>query len=65
MVVIVRWLLKAGKYSCVSGSMVDRWLLLQNGSYSQVSKVVSGSMADRWLLLLSGCCRQVSKLCFW
>ena len=26
--VIVRWLLKAGKYSCVSGSMVDRWLLL-------------------------------------
>ena len=27
-VVIVRWLLYAGKYSCVSGSMVDRWLLL-------------------------------------
>ena len=26
--VIVRWLLKASKYSCVSSSMVDRCLLL-------------------------------------
>ena len=26
--VIVRWLLQAGKYSCVSGSMVYMWLLL-------------------------------------
>ena len=41
MVVIVRWLLYAGKYSCVSGSMVDRWLLLKGGCYRQVSIVVS------------------------
>ena len=41
MVVIVRWLLKAGKYSCVSGSMVDRWLLLSGGCYRQVSIIVS------------------------
>ena len=26
--VIVRWLLKAGRYSCVSGNMADRWMLL-------------------------------------
>ena len=26
--VIVRWLLKAGKYGRISGSMVDRWMLL-------------------------------------
>ena len=39
--VIVRWLLKAGKYSCVSGSMVDRWLLFQGGCCRQVSIVVS------------------------
>ena len=29
--VIVRWLLKAGKYSYVSGSIVDRWMLLKGG----------------------------------
>ena len=27
--VIVRWLLKAGKYSCVSGSIVDRCMLFK------------------------------------
>ena len=27
-VVIVRWLLLAGKLICISGSMVDRWLIL-------------------------------------
>ena len=41
MVVIVRWLLYAGEYSCVSGSMVDRWLLLYGGCYRQVSTVMS------------------------
>ena len=35
--VIVRWLLKAGKYSCVSGSMVDRWMLLKGGCCRQIS----------------------------
>ena len=38
--VIVRWLLKAGKYSCVSGSMVDRWMLLKGGCCSQKSITV-------------------------
>ena len=38
---IVRWLLYASKYNCVSGSMVDRWLLLYGGCYRQVSLVVS------------------------
>ena len=38
--VIVRWLLKAGKYSCVSSSMVDRCLLLKGGCCRQISKVV-------------------------
>ena len=41
MVVIVKWLLKAGKYSCVSGTIVDRWMLLLSGCYRQVSIVVS------------------------
>ena len=41
MVVIVKWLLKAGRYSCVSGSMVDIWLLLLSGCCRQVSIVVS------------------------
>ena len=31
MVVIVRWLPSKGKYSNVSGYMVDRWLLLYGG----------------------------------
>ena len=39
--VIVRWLLKAGKYSCVSGSMVDRWMLLEGGCCRQKSTVIS------------------------
>ena len=39
--VIVRWLLKAGKYSCVSDSMVDRWISLLGGCCRQVSIVVS------------------------
>ena len=52
--VIVRWLLLTGKYSRISGSMVDTrqvdviemWLLL-TGKYS----CVSGSIVDRWVLL--------------
>ena len=51
--VIVRWLLLTGKYSRISGSMVDMqvdviemWLLL-TGKYS----CVSGSIVDRWVLL--------------
>ena len=39
--VIVRWLLKAGKYSCVSGNRVDRWMLLKGGGCRQESKNVS------------------------
>ena len=39
--VIVRWLLKAGKYSCVSGSMVDRWMSLKGGCCKQKSTVMS------------------------
>ena len=39
--VIVRWLLKAGKYSCVSCSMVDRWMLLKGGCCRQKSTVMS------------------------
>ena len=40
-VVIVRWLLYAGKYRSISGSMVDRWMLLEGGCCRQVSTVVS------------------------
>ena len=42
----VRWLLKAGKYSCVSSSMVDRCLLLKGGCCKKESTelCVSGSM---------------------
>ena len=36
MVVIVRWLIQAGKFSCVSGSILDRWMLLKGGCYRQV-----------------------------
>ena len=39
--VIVRWLLKAGKYSCASGSRVDRWMLLKYGCCWQESTNVS------------------------
>ena len=39
--VIVRWLLKAGKYSCVFGSMLDRWVLLKGGCCRQKSTVMS------------------------
>ena len=54
--VFVRWLLQAGKYSHVSGSMVDRWMLLQGGCCRQVSTVVSLVV---WLS--SGCyCRVVA-----
>ena len=49
--VIVRWLLKAGKYSFVSSSMVDRCLLLKGGCCRQESTAVPGSMVDRWMLL--------------
>ena len=35
------WLLWADKYSCVSGSMVDKLMLLLGGCCRQVSKVVS------------------------
>ena len=38
--VIVGWLLKAGKYSCVSGSMVDRRMLLLGGCCKQISIIV-------------------------
>ena len=38
--VIVRWLMKAGKYSCVSGSMIDRWMLLKGGRCKQISIIV-------------------------
>ena len=39
--VIVRWLLLTGKYSGISGSMVDRWMLLKCGCCCQESTVVS------------------------
>ena len=39
MVVIVRWLLHTGKYICVSGSMVNRWLLLLGVCCMQVNIV--------------------------
>ena len=39
--VIVRGLLLAGKYSCVSGSMIEWWLLLIGDCCRQVSTVVS------------------------
>ena len=39
--IIQRCLLKAGKYSCVSGSMVDRWMLLKGGCCRQQSTVMS------------------------
>ena len=39
--VIVRWLQKAGKYSCVSSSMVDRCFLLKGGCCRQESTAVS------------------------
>ena len=35
------WLLLTGKYSCVSGSIVDRWLLLKGGCCRRISIVVS------------------------
>ena len=38
--VIVRWLMKAGKYSCVCGSMVDRWMLLKGGRCKQISIIL-------------------------
>ena len=41
MVVTVKRLLTSGRYSCVSGSMVDMWLLLLSGCCRQVSIVVS------------------------
>ena len=39
--VIVKWLLYAVKYSCISVSIVDRWLLLKGGCCRQVSTIVS------------------------
>ena len=39
--VIVNWLLYGTKYSCVSGSIVNRWMLLIGGCYRQVIIVVS------------------------
>ena len=33
--------MQAGKYSCVSGSIIDKWLLLLTGCCRQVSTVVS------------------------
>ena len=38
--VIVRWLLKAGKYSCVSGSMIDSRMSLKCGCCRQISIIV-------------------------
>ena len=38
---MLRWLLKAGKYSCVFGSMVDRWMLLKGSCCRQKSTVMS------------------------
>ena len=38
--VIVRWLMKAGKYGCVSGSMVDGWMLMKGGRCKQISIIV-------------------------
>ena len=35
------WLLLTGKYRCVSGSIVDRWVLLEGGCRRQVGTVVS------------------------
>ena len=35
------WLLLTGKYSCVSGSIVDRWVLLLGGCRRRISIVVS------------------------
>ena len=32
--------MKAGKYSCVSGSMVDRWMLLKGGRCKQTIIIV-------------------------
>ena len=51
MVIIVRWLLYEGKYSCISGNMEDKCLLLQGYCCRLVSIVDSGSMVERWLLL--------------
>ena len=39
--VIEMWLLLTGKYSCVSGSIVDRWVLLKGGCCRRISIVVS------------------------
>ena len=44
-----RLLLKAGKFSCISGCMVDSRLLLLGDCCRQVRTVVSGSMVDMWL----------------
>ena len=32
--------MKAGKFSCVSGSTVDRWMLLKGGLCKQISIIV-------------------------
>ena len=47
------WLLLTGKYSCVSGSIVDRWVLLYGGCCRRILKYscVSGSMVDKLMLL--------------
>ena len=39
--VIEMWLLLTGKHSCVSGSIVDRWVLLLGGCCRRISIVVS------------------------
>ena len=39
--VIVRWMLQANTYSCVSGCMVDRRMLLLGGCCRQVITVLS------------------------
>ena len=39
--VTVSWLLYAGRYSCVSGTIVDRWMLLLSGCCRQVRIVLS------------------------
>ena len=41
MAVIVRQLLLAVKYSCISVSIVDRWLLLLGGCCRQVRTILS------------------------
>ena len=44
MVVIVRWLLQAGKYSCVSGCMVDSFVCFM----LYLDKISGERLQDHW-----------------